>query len=407
MKGTLKITKILSSLLLVAAALLSPTASAQVTNEVKIEVIPAVRLSFDGVPGIDYMLQTTTNLQDGNWSNLAIIEANGSKEYAYTNCPGPGPIFYRTVALLGRHIGVRLDDVSPPDETAQIFQSMQTPGILLGIFDITSYDVTSHMLAVQFDVTTTGNSIASLFANFQLVSPAYTAYASAVIVSGMHARIIFNNLPLILPSNIRQQFKLVGTANPDYTGSLNGSTVQVSLVASNGVGNASGNPLAIDSAFNNVPVVASTNPASSVLLWSADIQLSQLNTWTSPVVVNNQVVAANVSFEFIMTALNNPVYLSTNVNDVLSLVLSPGALFAPNAVTRESASNPGDGPGFFVISPGTSRAFVASGVLSDVLHTGGVRSVSAVEFHYGNSSTNLTNKTIKYGLGNLRADVLF
>ena len=58
----------------------------------------AYRISFAGIPGRSYRVETTTNLVDGPWATLSLGLAGPDGIYAGTNTPatGEGARFYRS-----------------------------------------------------------------------------------------------------------------------------------------------------------------------------------------------------------------------------------------------------------------------------------------------------------------------
>lgn len=141
-------------------------------------------------------------------------------------------------------------------------------------------------------------------------------------------------------------------------------------------------------------VVTPTNPVVSNTSATLGAPMtSQSGTTTYP-----------VTFTFTLTSGNNPIYVSSTASLVQSTA-SANLGVNYSAVTANPGSLAGDGSGYYIISPGTSRTFTLNGTI--VGFSGAVGTVQVSQIYYGTSSDNLQSSSISQGLGNLMVSPVF
>ena len=91
---TRSITWILTGGVLIVGFAKAPAQSASMTNW----AIPAIIIKFTDTPGIDHILQSSSDFT--NWQDMAAIPANVDGSYTYTNFPTTSPLFYRTASII-------------------------------------------------------------------------------------------------------------------------------------------------------------------------------------------------------------------------------------------------------------------------------------------------------------------
>jgi hypothetical protein len=110
------------------------------------------------------------------------------------------------------------------------------------------------------------------------------------------------------------------------------------------------------------------------------------------------------TFAFTLTAGNSPIYVSSTASLVQSTASNNFGMNYTN-VSADPGSLVGDGSGYFMIPPGSSRSFTLNGAIVGM--TGAAGSVQINQIYYGTSSSNLQSNSISQGLGNLTISPVF
>ena len=181
--------------------------------------VPADIIQFQGTAGVDYTLQTSTDLS--NWQNLALISENGTGSLSYTNFPSGDKMFYRTVQAAVTLIS--LDAASPLASLVMASdtvngQSLGLPVLVADVRARGSYPLQLRTIRVAITSTPQGNNAAVTAAYLYQGS---TLIASSSVTSGTAT---FANIPdgaagSIIPSGVLVPY----TVKVDVTGVTTGT----------------------------------------------------------------------------------------------------------------------------------------------------------------------------------------
>ena len=142
------------------------------------------------------------------------------------------------------------------------------------------------------------------------------------------------------------------------------------------------------------------------------VTISNTSAVKGPLVTNSNGTSQsqNVTFNFTLTAGNNPVFISTSVTDSATLAPNSSLVFAAKGylVPAKGSLNvnlpsTADTADHFYIAPGTSRQFNYTGMLSNAFGvSNGANIVKIIAINYGTTgATNLSAYSIVSGLDNL------
>ncbi len=362
---------------------------AQDPVRLKIETPPVKVISFQGVPSAEYRILTSTNAS-GPWITVATLLGTPTGYHAYTNFPTDANLFYRAVTE-GGSVSVILDPASPPAEIVPISESQQTPGVLLATFGIKSSGVPGTSRGLIVNIATTKVGINELFTNIKIFAGGLAYSASSVSTNG---DAIFENIMVPMPTNVYQQFMILGTVAQDVHGLLDGATAQVRLIAST-----MPNPLVVDSNNIAITVVPSTNTGSVITFGGSVARMISIdgNIGTPNISLDGTVTRYSPLFTFSFNAGNDPVYVSKDPFTLLSIWVYPGDDWTPTLINSTwGGSQPGDTSTYYIVPPGTTRGFAIGGVLT--VPTGNVAEIKVTSINLGLSPTNLVSNPISYGL---------
>ena len=325
-------------------------------------------------------------------------------------CTQPRPINPQPISSTG--IVASLDPTSPVASTVQISTSAQTNNVPLAVFDVKSQGSPSTLQALNININTVGSSVQNLFSNIQIKASGLTYSARSISSTGP---VRFNNMTIPLPANTYVPITVYATVAQDANNYLDGSNATVSLLTAE--------IQAVDSNYNLVPVTNNEGVAGSAITFSSTgVQVSNTSAvlGNPTVETNGTIDSYPVTFTFTMTAGNNPVYLSNAVTAPCpsgQTCISPVALvfggtngLVPifSSVTAPVSSLfSGDGSNYFMITPGGSRSFVFSGIVTNPRSNNGVYTAQVVSINYGTNTSNLQSNGITSGLQNLQVTANF
>ncbi len=381
-------------------------------QQLSISRVPADVISFQGVPGVSYTIQTATNMVSGIWRNLATLAGTTSGYQSYTNVPTAAQTFYRT--LRGGLVVASLDATSPLTGIVRISPAVQTANVVLGVIDLKSTGTAGTMQSLSLDLSVvTGVTNASmLFDNIQIRVAGVTYSASEILATNTapgsvtHVSARFTNLEI--PLSVDESVPVMVLANiaPDIEGNLDGSTVQVSLLASGTTGGSQNNPTVIDQDYSTMGVQEVTVTGNVITMSSAAVMVSNTTATRGSAIVNNTgVIGYAFSFSYTLAADTDPVYVSTDPSLALTTETSSvGQIMLASIIANSGA---GDTSTAFMISPGESRTFTMTGGIFNDVGAGAGNMLWVKSLSYGTSLSALTAHQITSGLSNLRITVQF
>ena len=204
---------------------------------------------------------------------------------------------------------------------------------------------------------------------------------------------------------------ILGTIAQDFKYTLNGVTITVSLKASGGWNASDNNPLVLDESYNTVEVDDDTWTGGTLTLSDPAATISNEYAVVGPVIFSTNgtsVVGYDVSFDFIITSGNIPVYIDSDPFAALSPVfVGAGTVFGfqLNGTTANPPVGANDGPGYFAVPPGSTRSFTYRGVISRADNTTGLASITVLGVRYGLTTIDMTSQS--FGSSNLDVTVQF
>ncbi len=370
------------------------------------------RLFWWGETWTDYVVESSTNLI--SWQDDGIMSGDGNEKgaYTYVTQSTEKQKFYRVrFSRMVPHVNITVSQSSSVIPLVRISTSAQTPNVALAAYIIRANGAPGTLRSFPFTVTTVGANVADLFTNIRIKVGPLTYFADRIGLpgdAGTNATVIFNNLNIPLSADADVEVVIWATVAQDTGNVLDNATATTSI-------NAWGTP-ANDTQYRHTPEIegADFNPISVAETY----QHTYTQTYSaSGVFINNalaigsplinggtgEVVAYSVSFSFNMTAVSQPIYVSTNSAQFLEWGVSPGSAndLMIGSVVASPGSITGDGIGYYYIPSGETRHFTFTGMLMKN-GTVGTKTVWIPGVFYGTSVADIGSFETSYGLQDLR-----
>lgn len=318
--------------------------SAQVT--LNINRIPCDVISFQGVAGTEYTIQTSTDLASTNWNNLGIVIATGSGFCSYTNFPTSTQLFYRGMSVSAGStsnaaVEITLDAASPLSQTVAVTDLLG--GTYLGlpvlVFDVIAQSANLHLGMIKVNLTGSGNgdlTAAYLYQGTNLV-------ASTSVSSGTAMFTIPDGTP---GANVPGFANVPYTVKVDVAGVATGTENVVASLSTNQViynpsdrsvavyGSASGNNITVAGVG---PVFALTSAPTIGKVVTTDQYGNATDTYTAT--FNLQITAVGVDLTLGLPNSSYPAFGSSS-NSTNVVVYQNGALSPQTYVMVASYSQP-------------------------------------------------------------------
>ena len=266
-------------------------------------------------------------------------------------------------------------------------------------------------LNVALNVSGVSN-VSDLLADVKIHIAYQTFYPTTITpVTGTTAIATFDNLNIVLPADSYIPFTVFADIAQDTGNMLDGATVSITWnVQGTSVGTTN-NPQIIDVNYNNEAVLnPGTFTSSTMTFTSGTAAINNESTAIGSAIMSNSVVVGyNVSFQFTMTAGNNPVYVSSMPFVLTGATSGQDATLTllPNGVVVNPANLPGDANGYYMIPAGSSRQFTLNGTITSYDGVIGLKTAWIPAINYGLTTTNVAGYTISYGLQSLHISVTF
>lgn len=358
----------------------------------QINRVPADIISFQGVSGVPYTIETSTNLT--NWSVLRVLNGTPTGYHHFTNFPVKQVLFYRTSTVLCfEAIKVSLSPSSP--QPTAIFatsgsNSDEADGVTVAVYDISSTNISSTLKDLKVTINTTAGNPNRIFPVMYLYHGSTSiGSTSTVSNSPTSASGIFNDLDFVLPPNSTSSFRLkMDVRNIGlYPDGVKAFTV---LHASGIAGGYSNNPVVVDGGNNRVGVQSSTVIGYTNLF----IKSGAMHTLTSsPNATQLSTDRYAIDFCFRLEAVSGDVYISRGHS--VAFNVTPGANVALCFWEVGSALETAD---YYVIPEGNFSNIKLLVLLDNADGLATPKTLSINSIHYGDSSTNLTNRVMDYNL---------
>jgi len=360
-------------------------------------------VSFQGNPGIEYIVQTSVNLID--WHGIALLHGTGNGFQSYTNFPNQEHLFYRVVITNDSPDGVvivSLDSSTPLPALIPISRWQSTYDVALGVWDIRSHRTDSVIRKLDFVLNTTGGSGASLFEAIGLFrGSTLIAYAFVLSNDVMTSSVTFDNLEIPIPAEQTIALTLCADISPDLGGLFEGVTANAVLVASGSALGMSNNPVVTDSHYGRTLSVNSTTVSGNMMTFtSLGLLLGNLGAYDSITTVYDPWgYMKNIhELHFTFTANNyggnGDLYFSKDINEFLRITNSIPSTVSSNLVLSVGTSTVASTENAYIIPAGGSCTFSIYGnIVSTNITTpsSGVLGITGIRF--GNSPDNLTTYT--------------
>ena len=307
----------------------------------------------------------------------------------------------------GTNIGnliITTDTASPVAQVVQVSTAAQTMNVPLAIFDIKSQNQpgTLQTLTVDLSMSSTSGSgvttfgVGEIFSNLQLTVGGLTYSASAISTTSA----TFSNMNVPLVADVYTPVKISATLAQNTTNKYNGTVVRVSLTPNTST--VTPNPVIVDATYNNVVPTSNAALNGNYLTFSsAGVSAGSLATVIGNTVSNTSGSSTkDITFNWSLTAGNNPIYISATSTTALTVATSgtPGTL---TLYGFRDLDNTGDLANNFYLAPGQTKTFTAS--VSSVGNPGTVRGTYSITgLNYG---TVLTNN-VPTSTGSLSAPII-
>ncbi len=303
-----------------------------------------------------------------------------------------------------------LSATSPLPRLVQISQTAQTDNVLLGKFDLKSEKITGTLEQIVFGINIMEQKIVpvtDLFEDVKISMNGHTYSADTFELlpgadfSGYAA---FYNMNEVLPADQTVTVSVFGKVKPNTTGQLNGAKIAVSLTTSTSP-ILSNNPEVGDGAYQPIDVVPAILQTSTVIFSSVPVVASGLSATSTPIVVNNEVVAHAAQFSFTLTAGNDTIYVSRTSGFMVTAHID--TIFS--SVTKSAGVDvAGDTADYYVVPAGGYRTFTVAGTITKVGGAGvKIHPVQISNLSSGSNPNNLWEYQITYGLEALKLEPVF
>ncbi len=301
---------------------------------------------------------------------------------------------------------VELSENSWISMSQQIARTSETE-IWLGNFEVKSQAISGYLSQIVFILDIDGASANALFKDVVIVinHERYSATAIGETADGQYyAR--FSNLSNALPADQWINIQVQGTVNPDTDGKLSGASVTVGLTTST------------SSALMNNPEVVSADGTHPIDVVPATIVAGTMTFFSAPVVISNksvqlkemwfgpggQVLGQVIDYSFTVTNVDDSeaVYMKGDCCGFATLIDS----VITTTDVSASGSTTGDKVEYFIIPPGTSRAFTVHTFLRNY---GPVRQLHAMlgMISFDDDAAGAPKYQVWYGLEGLTATTTF
>jgi hypothetical protein len=140
------------------------------------------------------------------------------------NCPVG---FVCTIITSTSQIISRVDPSSPVSRTIQLSDTAETDGVVLGVFDLKSQNISSTLRKLEVTADTSRGGMDSLFSEFKIKIGNSIYFPNSVVDS------TFNNLSVALPQDQYVPVTFIGKFVKNINNSLNGITISVGINANN------------------------------------------------------------------------------------------------------------------------------------------------------------------------------
>ena len=279
-------------------------------------------------------------------------------------------------------LNLSLDPYSPATSTVVISNVAQTKNVPLAIFDINSPNSPAYLKNINFNISTNGVVVSSLLPNL-MISIGNQAYpvTTVVPVSSSSETAFFTGLNVSIPVNVNVPIILSGDVAVD-TGSLSGSTVVASLMATSSTVNA------LDQNNSTMPVNPTIVNGNSITFMSTSTipgliapTVSNLNAVAfPPVSIANGPSTQQFSFSAAITAGTSPVSVSKDITKAFTTATIPtlnndGSISLLSWTDNDQTN---DTSQYFYIAPGQSKTFTASYIVKAVASISGLYKVTSL-----------------------------
>ena len=362
-----------------------------------------VNVSFlptsDRATGTLNVLQAQIRSVDGTGVTDTETSTGGARSFTYQGS-GAGSIIVTT------------DSASPATGLVQLSTSAQTQNVVLGIFDIKSQNAPSTLRSLSVLIRTTGPAnVSSLFSNIQIKVGGLTYSANNICTdnvstgcvgtnsTSVKSTVVFNNMTVPLAADTYVPVTIMANLAVDTNNVLDGTVASTSLVAQGTVGATSNNPDIEDQSFNTLAVNSATFTANNQTFTGSSVVAGNLSTTYGGLNTNSTTgnTAQQFTYNFSLTAGNNPIYVSSNPFAAISTTSNPAGFTITSANFSDSDTS-GDATGYFYLAPGQSKNFTA--VYQAFASTSNAGTIQVNSINYGTTTTalasgNLTQSTIQ------------
>jgi len=369
--------------------------AAQVAPQYSYKLVSTTNLSLPTEQWIEEFGPVTTLTDTMSWA--IPLTSSGNK-------------FFRVVEMgLGAYTSVAIDAASPLPGLIAISATDATHDVPLIVYDVKSHVANSILRNAIFEISadSSTNDISSIFSAVKLKVGGST-YVGRVISTGTGQlfgnnsygwKVAFSDIAIPLPADASVSMAITA----DIIAGTNGVLDGIHISAGDGV---------IDLDVED-PSYRSIIPSETRSLNGTIFTLASQNAFASnmstslgaPVANEGGPTAQQFSFVFSLTAVNEPIYLSSASTTSVSIKLA-GNVGSLQWTSIVDDNEQGDGTGYFFVAPGATKTFTVNyatvGAPSTVSGTVSVQSIN-----YGRSPADLTEHSIVYGLQRLRAILSF
>ena len=303
---------------------------------------------------------------------------------------------------------VTTDSASPATGQVQLSTSAQTNGVVLGIFDIKSQNAPSTMQNLSIGIHTNGpGNVSSLFSNIQVKIGNQTYSANNICTDNTSSgcigtnsttassTVIFNNMTVALPADVYVPITVMANIAVDTNNQLDGTIASTTLSALGSVNGPNNNPSVIDQSYNTLAVNTAVFTSNNLTFTGSSVTVSGPTvTYGGQGQTQTGSTTQQYTFNFSITAGNNPIYLSANPSVALSMtntVTSGVMTFATSTFNDNNSSGDSSGT-YFYLAPGQTKTFQAINQATGSFGAAGTSQVTSI--NYGTTTTALSASSL-------------